>query len=72
MSLMSELGATKHTDDFIRVTTLEELKTAGMVVVVALAVHCSSYTMAVRSLRSTTVARTWAFHCIVDRSKTAS
>jgi len=23
---MSELGSTKHTDDFIRVTTLEELK----------------------------------------------
>jgi nitrite reductase/ring-hydroxylating ferredoxin subunit len=37
MSLMSELpiskGSTKHTDDFIRVATLEELKTAGMVVV---------------------------------------
>jgi nitrite reductase/ring-hydroxylating ferredoxin subunit len=30
---MSELGCTKHTDDFVRVTTLEELKTAGMVVV---------------------------------------
>ena len=33
MSLMSELGSTKRIDDFIRVTTLEELKTAGMVVV---------------------------------------
>jgi nitrite reductase/ring-hydroxylating ferredoxin subunit len=34
---MSELliskGSTKHTDDFIRVATLEELKTAGMIVV---------------------------------------
>jgi nitrite reductase/ring-hydroxylating ferredoxin subunit len=34
---MSELpiseGSTQHTDDFIRVATLEELKTAGMVVV---------------------------------------
>jgi nitrite reductase/ring-hydroxylating ferredoxin subunit len=37
MSLMSELpiskGSNRHTYDFIRVTTLEELKTAGMVVV---------------------------------------
>ena len=37
MSLMSELpiskGSTKHTDDLIRVATLEELKSAGMVVV---------------------------------------
>ena len=37
MSLMSELpiskGSTKHTNDFIRVATLEELKIAGMVFV---------------------------------------
>jgi nitrite reductase/ring-hydroxylating ferredoxin subunit len=30
---MSDLGSTKHTEDFIRVTTLEELKTARTVVV---------------------------------------
>src|SRR6476469_1721060 len=37
MSLMSEVlmskTSTKHTDDFVRVATLKELKTAGMVVV---------------------------------------
>src|SRR6476620_812945 len=37
MSLMSEVliskSSTKHTDDFVRVATLKELKTAGMVVV---------------------------------------
>ena len=37
MSLMSEVpiskSSAKHTDDFIRAATLEELKTAGMVVV---------------------------------------
>jgi hypothetical protein len=38
----------------------------------ALAVHCSSYMMAVRYLRSTTAARTWDFLCSVGRSKTAS
>jgi nitrite reductase/ring-hydroxylating ferredoxin subunit len=33
MERVEVLGSTQHTDDFIRVATLEELKTAGMVVV---------------------------------------